>query len=90
MLNVGDWYVYIIECQDGSYYTGLTYEISKRFEQHLSHLGSRYTREHGVRRLAYLERYDTLDEERFRERQIKTWSRWKKEMLISGEWKQPQ
>lgn len=82
------WYVYIIECLDGSYYTGMTRDLSDRFEQHLSRLGSKHTGKHGIRRLAYSEAYETLDEARGRELQIKSWSRWKKEKLIKGEWGQ--
>jgi putative endonuclease len=89
MTTDGVWNVYIIECQDGSYYTGMTSKLSDRFEQHLSHLGSKYTGQHGVRKLVHLETYETMDEARTREIQIKSWSRWKKEKLISGEWRQP-
>ncbi len=88
MRHENTWYVYIIECLDGSYYTGMTGELSDRFEQHLSRQGSKYTGRHGIRRLAYSEAYETLDEARARELQIKSWSRMKKEKLINGEWGQ--
>ncbi len=81
------WYVYIIECNDSTYYTGLTWNVSNRFEQHISKLGSRYTREHGVKRIAYVEEHDNLEVARNRELQIKDWSRAKKLKLINGTWK---
>ena len=80
------WYVYIIECEDGSYYTGLTWQVDTRWQQHLSRLGSAYTAKHKPKRVAYFEEYDNLDEARLRERQIKGWTRVKKEKLIRGEW----
>ncbi len=81
------WYVYIIECLDNSYYTGLTWDPSVRFEQHLFRHGSKYTSKHGVKKLVYLEEYEDFDEARYREKQIKGWTRDKKKKLIKGEWK---
>lgn len=81
------WYVYIIECNDSTYYTGLTWNVSNRFEQHISKLGSEYTKEHGVKRIAYVEEHDNLEVARNRELQIKDWSRAKKLKLINGVWK---
>jgi putative endonuclease len=80
------WYVYIIECLDKSYYVGMTWSLPLRYEQHLSGLGGIYTGEHGVRRLAYYEEHNDFGMARRREHQIKSWSRAKKERLISGEW----
>lgn len=82
------WYVYIIECNDGTYYTGCTRDLSLRYEQHLSGRGSAYTAKHGVKRLAYSEAFDCLETARIRERQIQRWSQAKKRKLISGEWGQ--
>ncbi|HLD01714.1 MAG TPA: GIY-YIG nuclease family protein [Patescibacteria group bacterium] len=81
------WYVYIIECSDGTYYTGLTWKPEIRYEQHLSAFGSKYTAKHGVKKLAYLEEHENLEVARLREKQIKDWNRVKKEKLISGAWK---
>ncbi len=38
------WYVYIVECRDGSLYTGITNDIARRIEQHNEGTASRYTR----------------------------------------------
>jgi predicted GIY-YIG superfamily endonuclease len=83
------WYVYIIKCGDGTYYTGMTWDPAVRYEQHLSGLGSKYTGKRGVKRLAYIEEHDDFWTAKYRERQIKDWSRKKKERLIMGEWKGP-
>lgn len=81
------WYVYILECSDGSYYTGLTWKPELRLEQHISGFGGKYTGKHGVHELVYLEEYEDLKEARLREKQIQGWTRKKKEKLIKGEWR---
>jgi len=80
------WYVYIIECLDGTYYTGLTWRMDLRYDQHHSGLGGAYTARHGVRRIAYIEEHTDFATARKRERQIKDWSRSKKGKLIDGRW----
>lgn len=80
------WYVYIIECLDKTYYTGLTWNPDIRYEQHISKFGSKYTAKHGVKKLAYLEEHDNLEVARKREKQIKKWSQEKKRNLITGKW----
>ncbi len=41
-----DWYVYIVRCGDGSLYTGVTSDVSRRVDEHNSGRGARYTRAH--------------------------------------------
>ncbi len=81
------WFVYIIECLDNTYYTGMTWKPETRFEQHISKLGGKYTAKHGVKKLVYLEEHDNIENARKREIQIKDWSKEKKQKLINGEWK---
>ncbi len=81
------WFVYIIECLDGSYYTGRTWMPDLRYDQHVSGLGGEYTAKHGVKRMAYIEEFDHFEEASLREKQIKGWTREKKEKLINGIWK---
>ncbi len=88
MIKQWTWYVYIIECLDNTYYTGLTWNDDIRYEQHLSKLGSKYTARHGVKCLAYLEEHTDLEVARKREKQIKNWSQEKKQRLINDKWKQ--
>ena len=75
------WYVYIVECRDGLYYTGVTYNLDKRMEQHYSGKGSRFTARHGFRALRYYEEFDNINDARQREAQLKDFSRKKKEAL---------
>jgi predicted GIY-YIG superfamily endonuclease len=75
------WFVYIVECLDGFYYTGLTWNLDNRLEQHLSGKGSKFTAKHGFKELKYFEEYIDLTEARDREGQVKDFSRKKKEAL---------
>lgn len=45
------WHLYLIECADGSLYTGITTDVGRRFQEHLSGKGGRYTRSHTPVRL---------------------------------------
>ncbi|MRR49805.1 MAG: GIY-YIG nuclease family protein [Rhodocyclaceae bacterium] len=40
------WHVYLIECVDGSLYTGISTDVERRFQEHLAGKGARYTRSH--------------------------------------------
>ena len=46
------WYLYLIECVDGSLYTGVAVDVSRRFALHVAGKGARYTRSHPPLRLA--------------------------------------
>lgn len=46
------WHVYLIECEDGSLYTGIAVDVARRYAQHSSGKGARYTRAHPPKRLA--------------------------------------
>jgi len=80
------WYVYILLCDDESYYTGMTWQPNNRWVQHISGIGSRYTAKHKPKKVVYIEEFDNLEGARLRERQLKGWTREKKEKLISGKW----
>lgn len=45
------WYVYVLECRDGSLYTGIATDVERRYAEHLAGKGARYTRSHPPRRL---------------------------------------
>jgi putative endonuclease len=78
------WYVYILETNNGYYYTGRTWNIAVRYEQHLSGQGSKYTAKYGVKKLVYYEVHDSYEIAVRRESEIKDMNRKKKEMLIRG------
>ena len=45
------WYVYLIECRDGSLYTGIAVDVARRYAMHVAGTGARYTRSHPPLRL---------------------------------------
>ena len=45
------WFVYLIECRDGSIYTGIAIDVDARYAAHKNGKGARYTRSHPPRRL---------------------------------------
>ncbi len=75
-------YVYILECSDGSYYTGSTIDLEKRLNQHQNGLGANHTKKRLPVKLVYAEEFTRVDEAFYREKQIQGWSRNKKEALI--------
>lgn len=77
-------YMYILECSDGSYYTGSTIDLARRFLQHLNGEGANHTKKHLPVKLVYVEIYPRIDYAFYREKQVQGWSRKKKEALISG------
>jgi putative endonuclease len=48
---MGCWFVYLIECRDGSLYTGITTDVAARYAAHAAGKGARYTRSHPPLRL---------------------------------------
>jgi len=77
-------YVYILECNDGSYYTGSTIDLEMRLSQHQQGLGANHTKKRLPVKLVYFEMFDRIDLAFYREKQIQGWSRAKKEALING------
>lgn len=76
-------FVYILECRDGSLYVGCTNNLEKRLKQHNhSKYGAHYTKIRRPVTLKYSENFSTLKEARQREIELKGWRREKKLMLI--------
>jgi putative endonuclease len=78
-------FTYILQCADGSYYTGSTWDISKRFQDHQDGLGCKYTKTRLPVKLIYCEEHDRIEDAYHREKQIQGWSRKKKQALIAGD-----
>jgi len=74
-------YIYIIQCADGTLYTGWTLDLDSRMEAHNSGAGAKYTRGRGPIRLLYSEAFETKSEALKRESQIKKLKRAKKIQL---------
>ena len=75
-------YTYIVECSDGSFYTGWTTDVKKRVHMHNAKKGAKYTKSRTPVKLVYLEEADTKQQAMRREAQIKRLSRQQKEQLI--------
>ena len=76
------YYVYILLCEDSSYYTGYAKNINSRVKQHTKGIGARYTKLHKPKRLVYTEEFDTIGEAMKREREIKQLSHEEKYRLV--------
>ncbi|MDD5593925.1 MAG: GIY-YIG nuclease family protein [Candidatus Margulisbacteria bacterium] len=78
------YYVYILECSNKSLYTGITNDLERRFSEHFSGKGCRYTKANPPKKARYVEKYPTRSAALKREAQIKSWPRTKKIALIKG------
>jgi len=76
--------MYILECADGTYYTGSTLDLALRLSQHQSGGGANYTKKRLPVSLAYWEEYARVDEAFAREKQVQAWSHAKKKALIDA------
>ncbi|MDP3677862.1 MAG: GIY-YIG nuclease family protein [Methylotenera sp.] len=79
-------WVYILQCADGSYYTGHTDNLDMRLASHQSGEIRGYTSTRLPVKLIFSQPATTREETISAERQIKGWSRAKKEAMIRGDW----
>ncbi|MCQ9205277.1 MAG: GIY-YIG nuclease family protein [Omnitrophica bacterium] len=77
------WYTYIIQCRDGTFYTGITNNLKRRICEHNSGEGCRYTRCRYPVKLIHSEKYLTRAKALKREAHIKALPRNKKSVLAS-------
>lgn len=76
-------YVYVVECSDGTLYTGYTTDVDRRVGEHNSGEGAKYTRGRTPVSLAHVEEYETRSEAMSREAEVKSMSREEKEELVN-------
>ena len=76
------YFVYLIECEDGSIYTGITTDVERRFSEHKNGTGGYFTSSRKVRKILYTEKYPDRSSALKREAEIKGWRREKKLKLI--------
>lgn len=72
---------------NGNYYVGYTKNVEKRFNRHFDKLGAKFTKQNKPIKILWKQEFKTELDAIRREKQIKGWSRAKKEKLINGEWK---
>lgn len=75
-------YTYILQCSDGSYYTGWTNNLEKRIKDHNAGKGAKYTKPRRPVALIYYETFETKEDAMRREYAIKQMTRGEKEKLI--------
>jgi putative endonuclease len=78
-------FVYILLCIDGSFYTGYTKDLNERTKAHENGKGARYTKSHKPQKLAYVEQHESRSKAMKRERLIKKLSHQQKQDLINSQ-----
>ncbi|SHM16516.1 GIY-YIG nuclease family protein [Flavobacterium chilense] len=81
------YYVYILKCSDNSYYTGFTNDITRRINEHNFGLNKEsYTYDKRPLELVFCTEFNDVNQAILFEKQIKGWSRKKKEVIINDKW----
>lgn len=78
------YFVYLLECEDESLYTGITTDVERRFSEHQHGIGSNFTRAKKAKRIVYVEQHPDRSSAQKREAEIKKWSRKKKLILVAS------
>ena len=78
------WYVYILECSDGTLYTGATNDVARRLDAHNAGKGAKYTKGRGPLRLVYTEECISCSHALRREHAVKKMTRSEKKHLIQN------
>ncbi|MFC6989990.1 GIY-YIG nuclease family protein [Haloplanus sp. GCM10025708] len=78
-------YVYVVECRDGTYYTGYTTDVERRVAEHDAGEGAKYTRGRTPVELVYTESFESQSAAMSREHELKSLSRAEKERLVDAE-----
>jgi len=77
-------HVYVVECSDGTYYTGYTTNVERRVAEHNDGTGAKYTRGRRPVELVHVESFDSQSEAMQREHAIKQLRRGKKETVVQN------
>ncbi|MBN1465639.1 GIY-YIG nuclease family protein [candidate division KSB1 bacterium] len=82
-----DWHLYIIQCSDDSFYTGITTDVGRRFQEHMEQgrKSARYVRGRGPLRLVFAEKIGGKGEAYRIEKKVKGLSKQRKDRLVCGE-----
>ena len=79
-----NYYLYILLCENNHLYIGISEDVQKRFITHQIGQGAELTKKNKPIKIVYTEQFNSLQEARKREIQVKKWSRSKKKRLING------
>ena len=78
------WYVYVLRCAKDSLYIGVTENLKSRFREHAGGTGAVFTKRNPTEEILFYEVFDSKSLATERERQLKRWSRAKKQALMAG------
>lgn len=76
------WWIYIVECADGSYYTGISPDINKRIQKHNNGTGAKYTNSRKPVELIYFEKHENRSAATKREIELKKLTHQEKNKLV--------
>lgn len=79
------YFIYILKCGDGSFYTGSTKDLERRFEEHALGKGGAYTSSRLPVKLVLTESHTDRSAAQKREAELKSWTHAKKQSLITGD-----
>jgi putative endonuclease len=80
------YFVYILKCSDNSFYTGITNDLSTRFDQHQNGLNKNcYTHKRRPLELKFYQEFNDVLQAIYFEKKLKGWTRGKKQALIDGD-----
>jgi len=79
------YYVYILVCEDGAFYTGYTQDVEARIRLHKKGRGAKYVRAHMPKKVVYVEEFETRSGAMKREREIKRLTRAEKLRLVNSQ-----
>lgn len=82
--NRKTWTVYMVECGNLAFYTGITNNLERRLKEHSAGHGAKYTRMYKVNRLVYTEKKRNIRTAMKREKEIKRLNRTQKDALVEG------
>ncbi|MHA6523592.1 GIY-YIG nuclease family protein [Tessaracoccus sp. G1721] len=77
-------FTYMLECSDGSFYVGSTWDLGERVSQHMAGRGATYTSRRRPVRLVWAEEFERVDEAYAMEKRVQGWGREKRIALIEG------
>lgn len=84
-IEIRRWHLYVAECADGSYYTGITKDVEKRIEAHNNGKGAKYTATHAPVKLVFQEPQASYSAALRREYQVKSLPKERKIRFVGGE-----
>jgi putative endonuclease len=84
MEHLNTWLVYILECSDNTFYTGITKDVENRFAAHQAGKGAKYTRSHTPMKVVYIEQQTSRSAASKREAIIKQLTRQQKMQLVEA------